>query len=677
MVTSSKILTVTYGTFSCTLEGFDDPFTTLQKVAEYFRKLAAEDRYFGGTPQTPDTETLRRIAEANSPKPINAEVGEHGITLRQSADIAQAPAVPFDVGHVESDLPDEDADTGADLTMDDSGNEAAPPVFFRSRRPEHDTDVAVEVSPEPLVDDETEAETEADEISRVVAGIAAAAGTSASIRAAAPAKDVELTLAAIRQNVEQAESEIEATSHLQAETDDDDVAPDAVGEDEQIEPEPAEIEAGFEVTTEDRPEPQPEPVAEAETHEPQVSEAETELPVEPVAMADEPIEVEAEAPTVSPEDVVEAEADPVPAEAIEAGAPEVETQLVAEADEIPDQAADHAAAIKPEALPEPEAVAEPEATVEPETVVEPAPASSLSEEDEADLARQLAAAMDQDEPIATEAPDETQWRAERRRRATALRQMAAPTNGDGALDRLLHTAQTQMEHPEQQRRVNALDQLKAAVAATEADAELRRKKPNLVAAQDSDDADEMESFRRDFRQVQSHAGLSRLSGGGEARPASPLILVSEQRIDEPDVGYGDETPMREVAESHGNLALKPRIVADTAQDDDDEIQGIPSDAFSGATSFEDFVERVGVFEMTELLEAAAAYTSIVEGEDRFSRASVMSKIAMLNHGDGYSKEAGLRAFGKLLREGKILRVQDGQFAVSKASRYSVASRYES
>ena len=251
--------------------------------------------------------------------------------------------------------------------------------------------------------------------------------------------------------------------------------------------------------------------------------------------------------------------------------------------------------------------------------------------------------------------------------------MAAPTNGNGALDRLLHTAQVQMDHPEQQRRVNALDQLKAAVAATEAEAQLRRKKPDQAGEAEREDAQEMESFRRDFRQVQSHAGLGRLSGGGEHRPASPLILVSEQRIDEP---RSDDQPMREVAESHGNLALKPRVVP-AEDDDDDEIQGIPSDAFSGAANFEDFVERVGVFEMTELLEAAAAYTSIVEGEDRFSRASVMSKIAMLNHGDGYSKEAGLRAFGKLLREGKILRVQDGQFAISKASRYSVASRYES
>ena len=94
---------------------------------------------------------------------------------------------------------------------------------------------------------------------------------------------------------------------------------------------------------------------------------------------------------------------------------------------------------------------------------------------------------------------------------------------------------------------------------------------------------------------------------------------------------------------------------------------------SGTGGFADFALEMGASELPELLEAAAAYLSFVEGRDQFSRPQLMNKVRSAGSMQ-FNREDGLRSFGQLLREGKIERADNGRFAATQEIGFQPSKR---
>jgi len=89
----SKKLTVSFGAFACTLEGFDDPFPVMRQVVDYFQALASADPSFGAHPERPDTDYLKTLAQESAGGTVEAELSEGGMILRQSSGADIAPTL--------------------------------------------------------------------------------------------------------------------------------------------------------------------------------------------------------------------------------------------------------------------------------------------------------------------------------------------------------------------------------------------------------------------------------------------------------------------------------------------------------------------------------------------------------------------------------------------------------
>ncbi|UWQ00671.1 hypothetical protein K3X44_08990 [Aliiroseovarius crassostreae] len=233
------------------------------------------------------------------------------------------------------------------------------------------------------------------------------------------------------------------------------------------------------------------------------------------------------------------------------------------------------------------------------------------------------------------------------------------SDSEDALDRLLAEADTHMASTEVSRRRSAIAHLKAAVQAKRAD-------DTHEDASGKNGDDSVGAYRDDLARVvrPRRPGIS----GGSSRRMPPLVLVSEQRVDEMETI--EEAP----AVPASSDIVRPRRVlrnpqADLAQDEISEDTATEQlDA-----GFIDYVEQTGAHELGELLEAAACHTVLLNGYESFTRPRVMGMVRRYVGEEEFSREEGLRAFGKLLREGRIKRLKRGQFALTESTRFRPGS----
>lgn len=734
MMSNNKILTVSYGTFSCTLEGFDDSFGTMKAIAEYFRDLASDDRYFGAEPPQPDAEMLTRIAQKEVSRRVEAREQDGKIVLsaiedgtnstsNTGAPVAEALAVAAAVvapeiveevaaEPVEISLADENtvvAETkvaevedvtevettrvevvAADLmTQDDVVEDVVDvkgtPVEIKAEFVEDendivpgqpDADVEAFFADSPAADDTVE-----EEMITVDDTVAEVANAPAPNSIAAKLQRIRAVVA----QQEEAETEDDYLEDEHAEennadsvetvkADADDLIADARADIEDALDVDEAVDAQSNATDEEDDVSAILSRLESLTEDTQTAAEDQSATVKETSIGDLDDHSDADARSVEDtvsnlfdedEATLDADTEEQAAAAVSLRkaaivTPSEELEVVAQDNQddnkparrarvIKVKRADLEAAIQKGDLEEydeaNEAVSEAQAdTTEPRKLDELAPAKSkttaLSPEDEDELARELAEL----EADISQSDDKPMSRRAARRAAAAARDALPSIDEDNETDvnRLLAETDHQMDEPESATRRDAFAHLRAAVAAKKAD----------VAMGENPDAEESDDvYRHDLAEVvrprRPVSNASRSERPSDVRPA-PLKLVAEQRID--------------VAKPASTGPVRPRRVS--AADVGEETVAAPD-----GESFTDFASEMGASTLPQLLEAAAAYMSFVEGRAQFSRPQLMTKVRQAGGEESFSREEGLRSFGQLLRAGKIEKIKGGRFTVSEEIGY--------
>ncbi|SPF75845.1 hypothetical protein ALP8811_00839 [Aliiroseovarius pelagivivens] len=676
MVNNNKILTVSYGTFSCTLEGFDDPFGAMKSIAEYFRGLAEHDRSFGAEPVTPDAAMLHRIAERESLKQVDAEIEDQGIILRQSgedlkAKAANAPEMGADAPtkpgglstklapeDIQTDDREEEAGAAHDLNEDDALSKLS-----RLRAAAMDDQ---QISDEFLEDEHAAGSAKSavtdlddlDEFEELISNHALAADTEATEESVSETAD----RVAKRQRVK---DQIAMN---------DDGAPN-VGEPlsasnlrEDRAPTPPTVLTGAALAAS---------AAEDESN--------TDNAIDETAQVSRVLRVKRKRSDDGQENVVVSQTNTLGSDSIEDAAEiEIDAHQDAAQEEMPVLTAEEEADLAAElALVEAESRAELDAQAQPEPVTERefaavAPMPPLPLDDSlrvavqevstkvvADIAgKQLENAHQSElhheiEALLSTMEAESRMDARRERRAQVFDEQEAARD-DTALERILAETNTQMDDQGASRRRNSISHLKAAVQATRAD-------KSSGSAEFEEEGQET-PYRSDLAQaVKQPSPEATSTKSPEPHRASPLVLISEQRVNETEA---EQDPS--ASASRDRFVRPRRVNVSTTRKRPDATDADPDAEPANADNpeliaFTAFASDVDQNDTAGYLRAAASFVTQSSGQSHFSRPQVVKLVTKMNVPGGISREDALRAFGRLLREGDIIKVAQGCYSLTNVT----------